>query len=68
MNINHILIVGVYIYNDGRKFEGIWAEGKTNGKGVFSCPDGRKYSGAYINNNREGHGIFEWYSIIFIYI
>ena len=68
MNINYKLIIGVYTYNDGRKYEGIWAGGKMNGNGVFIYPDGRKYSGPFINDNRDGHGVFEWYLIIFINI
>jgi len=36
---------GVYIWTDGRKYEGDYAADKKEGFGTYSWPDGRKYEG-----------------------
>ncbi len=37
--------IGMYIWNDGRRYEGEYKDDKKNGFGIYIWADGRKYSG-----------------------
>ena len=50
----------VYIWSDGREYNGDWKYNKIEGEGVFKWPDGRRYIGHYKNDKKDGYGIFEW--------
>ncbi|CAB1432963.1 unnamed protein product [Pleuronectes platessa] len=49
-------------YKDGRlkeaKYEGLWINGKPNGRGVLKWPDGRIYTGEFKNGLEDGFGEF----------
>ena len=60
-NVERLLTVGCYIWADGRKYIGQWANNKMHGKGVFTWPDGRYYEGDYFDDVKQGHGVFIWY-------
>jgi hypothetical protein len=40
----------MYIWKDGRIYNGEWLDNKMHGTGLFTWPDGRKYEGEYIND------------------
>jgi hypothetical protein len=53
---------GVYVWNDGRKYEGIsnhhiflgeWLGNNMHGKGIYTWRDGRKYEGEYRNDKKH---------------
>jgi hypothetical protein len=37
--------VGIYVWNDGRKYEGQYKDDKKHGFGVYTWADGRCYEG-----------------------
>jgi hypothetical protein len=45
---------------DGRRYEGEYANGKLNGKGVDTWSDGRRNEGDFANGNLNGKGLFTW--------
>ena len=38
---------GVFIWKDGRKYEGSYVQDKKEGYGIFHWPDGRIYKGMW---------------------
>ena len=40
---------GVFIWPDGRKYDGEYIDDKKEGNGIFFWPDGRKYEGGWKN-------------------
>ena len=38
---------GVYIWPDGKKYEGEFLNDKRNGEGIMNFPDGRTYDGGW---------------------
>lgn len=49
---------GVFIWPDGRKYEGEYKNDKKEGYGEFEWNDGRKYKGKWINGKQNGEGEF----------
>lgn len=57
--------IGVFYYNNGRRYEGDWKDGKRNGKGnlqsksigILYFNNGNWYDGEWKSNNRDGLGI-----------
>lgn len=47
---------GVYTWQDGRKYEGAYAQNKKNGHGVYTYSDGSKYSGDWQDGVQHGSG------------
>lgn len=47
---------GLYIWNDGRKYEGEYQYDKKHGHGIYTWADGRKYDGSWANGLRNGKG------------
>ena len=43
-------------YPDGKKFEGVWKDGKKHGSGIYSWPNGVKYFVYYIEGKQTGDG------------
>jgi hypothetical protein len=37
--------IGIYTWNDGRKYEGMYKDDKKHGYGVYLWADGRTYEG-----------------------
>jgi hypothetical protein len=42
----------VYKWADGRKFEGVWIEGKQNGEGLYTLADGTSRRGYWEDGKR----------------
>ncbi len=40
---------GVFVWEDGRRYEGEYVDDKKHGKGKFKWPDGRLYDGQWEN-------------------
>jgi hypothetical protein len=53
-------VIGTYVWTDGRKYEGMWKNGKMEGKGKFCFTDKRVYDGDFVNDLREGYGVMTW--------
>lgn len=52
---------GVYLYNNGSKYEGNWVNGKFQGKGTFTRSDGSlMYKGEWENDLINGYGVYLW--------
>lgn len=47
---------GVYVWKDGRKYEGEYLNDKKHGFGVYTWADGRKYEGNWANGKQHGQG------------
>jgi hypothetical protein len=50
--------VGVYIWNDGRKYEGQYKDDKKHGYGVYNWADGRTYEGYWWKGKQHGIGTY----------
>ena len=48
---------GIETWNDGRRYEGDFKNGKKDGEGTFEWPTGIKYIGSWINGKQHGTGI-----------
>ncbi len=49
---------GIYIGEDGSRYEGNFKEGQRDGKGIYYYPTGAKYVGNQVNGNRHGFGTY----------
>ncbi len=49
---------GVEIWNDGRRYEGDFKNGKKDGEGTFVWANGSKYIGSWRDDRQHGIGIF----------
>jgi hypothetical protein len=47
------------VYHHGGKYEGMFAEGKRNGHGVFTWVDGDQFEGEWHYGSRKGKGTFQ---------
>jgi hypothetical protein len=47
---------GIFKYNSGIQYDGLWEKARKNGEGVIQYPDGRKYKGGWENDKRNGQG------------
>ena len=48
--------VGIYMWNDGRIYEGEYKDDKKHGYGVYKWADGRKYTGYWSRGKQHGLG------------
>lgn len=48
------MILGIYNWSDGRRFDGDWRNNKMHGSGLFTWSDGRRYEGEYVDDKKEG--------------
>ena len=48
---------GVYVMDDGHRYEGDWAKGKPQGKGKAIMPNGNIYEGTFDDGLWSGQGI-----------
>jgi hypothetical protein len=48
---------GVFIWPDGRKYEGEYKDDKKEGYGEFEWDGGKKYKGYWKNGKQHGEGI-----------
>jgi len=51
---------GKFIFSNGDVHEGLYVNGKKNGKGMMTWQDGRCYIGDFKDDKREGRGIYTW--------
>lgn len=49
---------GIFIWSDGRKYQGEYINDKKQGFGEFSWPDGRCYKGQWKNGKQDGKGTY----------
>ena len=47
-----VILKGIYLWSDGRSYEGEWRDGKMFGKGRFKNKNGRSYEGDYVNDKK----------------
>lgn len=47
---------GVFIYDDGARYEGDFLAGKPHGRGILQFANGNKYLGHWVDSFREGEG------------
>lgn len=51
---------GLCLWSDGRKYRGMFKEGKRYGFGMFTWPSGCKYEGEWLDDKRHGSGKDLW--------
>jgi hypothetical protein len=51
---------GIITYQNGRHFEGWWAQDKRHGKGFERFTNGNMYQGSYEQGKVHGRGRYEW--------
>ncbi len=49
---------GIETWEDGRKYEGDFKNGKKDGEGTFEWPNGNKYIGSWRADKQHGIGIY----------
>lgn len=49
---------GIYVWNDGSRYEGNFRNGKRDGEGIYYYPKGAKYIGTQSNGKRHGWGTY----------
>ena len=49
--------VGMRIFEDGTKYEGLFIEGKMEGEGIYTFKDGSKWDGPSVKGKKEGKGM-----------
>ncbi|MFK7951192.1 MAG: MORN repeat-containing protein [Saprospiraceae bacterium] len=49
---------GLYVWNDGSRYEGHFKYGERNGEGVYYYSKGAKYIGNQVNGKRDGQGTY----------
>jgi hypothetical protein len=50
---------GIWIDNNGNRYEGKWRNGKRYGEFTYFYKDGDKFTGMVINDTIHGQGVFE---------
>lgn len=50
--------IGVQVWPDGAKYEGMWVKGKASGKGKMTHNDGDTYYGEWKDDNAHGYGVY----------
>ena len=53
---------GVYVWNDGSRYEGNFRNGERNGEGIYYYPKGGKYVGNQVDGKRHGWGTYHYTS------
>lgn len=51
---------GVFVWEDGRKYEGSYVDDKKEGRGKFTWPDGRIYDGEWKDGRQHGSGTYTY--------
>lgn len=51
---------GVYVWNDGSRYEGNFKNGERNGEGIYYYTKGGKYIGNQVNGKRHGWGTYHY--------
>ena len=50
--------IGIFIYVNGKRYEGGWKNDKIDGRGIMFYKNGDKYDGYFANNKKEGKGTY----------
>ena len=50
--------IGIFIYVNGKRYEGEWKNDKIDGRGIMFYKNGDKYDGYFVNNKKEGKGTY----------
>ena len=50
--------IGIFIYVNGKRYEGEWKNDKIDGRGIMFYKNGDKYDGYFVNNKKEGKGSY----------
>lgn len=50
--------LGIYVWNDGRKYEGLYRDDKKHGFGIYQWADGRQYEGFWFRGKQHGLGTY----------
>lgn len=58
--VSDTIVLGKYVWNDGRAYEGEWKDNKMEGKGIFKLAGGKVYEGEFVSDKRQGFGIMTW--------
>lgn len=51
---------GIYVWNDGSRYEGNFKKGERNGEGIYYYSKGAKYVGNQTNGKRHGWGTYHY--------
>lgn len=54
------LVLGIYVWKDGERYEGEWREGKFHGKGIKTLPDGTIFDGEWTEGRPNGQGMCKY--------
>ena len=49
---------GLFLWEDGRRYEGDYHNDHKHGHGVFTWPDGRIYDGEWLDGRQHGTGVY----------
>lgn len=50
--------IGIYTWNDGRRYEGEYKDDKKHGYGIYLWADNRKYMGNWYRGKQHGIGCY----------
>lgn len=50
--------MGIYIWNDGRVYQGQYKDDKKHGFGIYTWADGRCYEGYWYRGKQHGVGTY----------
>ena len=53
-----LILLGIYLFANGDKYDGYWKEGKKEGKGNHHYKNGDKFEGDYHEDVKSGNGKF----------
>lgn len=51
---------GIYVWNDGSRYEGNFKNGERNGEGIYYYPKGAKFVGNQLRGKRHGWGTYHY--------
>ena len=51
---------GIYVFPDGKKYEGEYQKGYQHGHGIYTWPDGGNYVGEFKDGQFNGKGTQTW--------
>lgn len=50
--------IGIYVWSDGRRYEGLYKDDKKHGFGIYTWADGRCYEGYWYRGKQHGIGSY----------
>jgi|LauGreDrversion4_2_1035121.scaffolds.fasta_scaffold248318_3 hypothetical protein len=58
--VSKIILIGLYIWKDGERYEGEWQDGRFHGQGVKTLPDGTVFDGEWEEGKPVGQGMCKY--------